>query len=419
MNHWIEKIQTVQWELDRLPVTYLQRKGFKGWKAYLTCSYGSMIRQIQKQNQALLLPDGSAHFLEHRLFDIEGTDASTLFSKLGAEANAYTSRRVMGFYFSTINHPIEALQILNDLVLNIRTFNPKAIETEKKIIESEMMMYEDDPFSKGYQRLLEQLFWVHPVRINIVGSTISIALINQKLLESIHKTFFTPHRCKLFVCGPEDPSKFQLDCEKKLVCAKWNHAELPLVDVCYLEPFEVKKPFDQFSMPITKDLLFMGFKTKKNSLSLRDSLIGEMIGHILFGSISPFYDLLYSKELIDDSFYFSYDWDKDFGVLVLAGYTPDSSNLRKKIEKEIRSKTVTGISKEEFEIIKNYFIGSTYTMIDKPSDLMMHLTNLAWFNNQTWDDYIHEIKKLEVEDINRELKIFLDLDFSAVTLIHP
>lgn len=419
MTHWNEKIQLDQWDFNHLHIIYLQRKGFIGWKGYLSCAFGSMIRQIKKPNQSLLLPDGSAHFLEHRLFDLDGTDATKLFSKLGADANAFTSKRMMGFYFSTINHHFEALQILTDMALNVRKFDSNAVENEKNIIKSEIMMYEDEPFSRGYQQLLEQLYWIHPVRINIAGTPNSISLINNNLLETIHSTFFTPYHSKLLICGPENPFQFRIEFEKKLNYSQWNQSNETIDFVNYLEPLEVKNKFSEIIMPVTKDLFLIGFKTKKNSISLRDSLIGEIICHILFGSISPFYDLLYSQGLIDDSFYFSYDWDKDFGLIVLAGYTPHSSVLRKKIEKEIKNKIAVGIAKEEFEIIKHYFIGSTYTLIDKPGELMMHLTNLSWLNNSSWADYINEIRNLEAEDINKEMNNFLDLNYASVTLIHP
>jgi len=378
--------------------------------AYLSCSFGSVIEGF---------PDGSAHFLEHRLFDFNGIDGTELFSQLGADVNAFTARRIIGFYFSTMKNHLKSIQLLTDLVLQKRYFDEKAIENEKKIIESEIMMVEDDPFAKGYQLLLEQLFWVHPVRLKIAGTKESISSINKNMLSKIHKKYFTPQSCKLIICGTEKPQKFLDKLSDNLDATNWNPSQLVKNPYYRKEPLEVKTREYDFKMPISKDLFFIGFKTKKKKLTLLDSLIGEFISHVIFGSISSFTDHLYSKCLIDDSFYFSYDWDVDYGYLLVAGFSSFSSNLRVQIEKEIKNRIDKGISKNEFDIIQHYFLGSTYIMIDKPGELMMHLTNLAWTQNKKWEDYLDSIQTLNFTLINKELKNFIDLNYSAVTLIRP
>lgn len=410
MNHWEKKIANRKETVNHLEMNYLQRKGFSNWMAYLSCSFGSMVPGY---------PDGSAHFLEHRLFDFNGVDGTELFSKLGADVNAFTARRIMGFYFSTLNHPYESIQLLTNLALETREFSTKAIENEKKIIENEINMVEDDPFGKGYQQLLEQMYWDHPVRLKIAGTKESIHKINKKILTTIHRNYFNPMTCKMIISGTDSPDQFFTRVSKILDFSQWNPPN-PLEQTLFLdEPLAVKTPFFEFNRPVSKDLVFIGFKTTKKKFNLTDSLVGEFLSHIIFGSISSFTDQLYSMNYIDDSFYFSYDWDIDYGYLMLAGYTSDTNQLRKLMEKEIKKRLVKGVSQEEFDIIQHYFLGSTYIMIDKPGELMMHLTNLSWTQNQKWEDYLQAVKNLSVDLINREIKHFIDLDYSAVTVIHP
>ena len=391
-------------------VTYLHRKEFRTWMAYLSCSFGSFEPGF---------PEGSAHFLEHRLFSIHGEEATALFSDLGADINAFTSRRVMGFYFSTLRNPYQCLQLLIDLVLEQREFDIEAIENERKIIESEILMVEDEPFTMGYQNLLEQLYWDHPIRVKIAGTKDSILKVNSKILKQIHTTFFTPSSCRLFVCGDEEPEDFLSNLNKKVKNNHWNPLNIIKPTYFYDEPMTIKTNFSELKIPISKDLFFMGIKTRKKQFHLIDSLIGEFICHILFGSISSFIDYLYEKKLIDDTFYFSYDMDLDFGYLILSGYTSASTKLKKEINDEINRRLKTGITQEEFDLIKNYYLSSSYMMIDKPNDLMMQIANLSWLENSTWEDYLVAIKKLDLEKINQELPLFLSLENSAVTLIHP
>jgi predicted Zn-dependent peptidase len=410
MNHWKNTIKIVDTTFQQLPVTYIQRKGFQSWMAYLSCSFGSVVPGF---------PDGSAHFLEHRLFDLNGQEATGLFSSLGADVNAFTSRKIMGFYFSTLHSPFESIQLLIDLVLKKRTFDAKSIKNEKKIIESEIMMVEDDPYAKGYQQLIEQLYWEHPIRTRIAGTKESIRAINSSVLSKIHSTYFNPQTCQLIICGGQEPDIFFNIFHQQISSTNWNLPKEIEPYRFFKEPMEIKTNYFEMKMPVSKDLFLIGFKTKKKELTLTDSLIGEFIGHILFGSISPFIDMLYTKKYIDDTFYFSYDWDIDFGYLVLSSYTPSSLQLRGRIEKEIRSRLKKGINAEEFEIIKHYFLGSSYMLIDKPSDLIMHLSNLSWLNHQSWEDYINAIKELTVEKLNQEINNFIDLNYSAITLVRP
>lgn len=410
MNHWKKNVRIVQTSFHGLSITYLQRMGFQSWMAYLSCSFGSVVSGF---------PEGSAHFLEHRLFDIDGQDVTSVFSSYGSDVNAFTSRRIMGFYFSTLQSPYMSIQLLLDLVLKKRQFSAQSIRNEKKIIESEIMMVEDDPFAKAYQQLIEQMYWEHPIRIRIAGTKESIKEIDKTILSKIHSTYFNPYTCKLIICGPEEPDQFFSTYQQKITNDNWNLPKDVDFPYFFLEPENVKLKFSDMKLPVTKDLLLLGIKTKKKEFNLTDSIIGEFLGHIIFGSTSSFVDMLYGKKLIDDTFYFSYDWDIDYGYLIVSGYTPSSDSLKKQIEKEIKRRLDVGIHEEEFEIIQRYFLGSSYMLIDKPSDLMMHLTNLAWLNHHSWEDYTHAIQALTLEKVNQEMGNFIDLTFSAITLIHP
>ncbi|MDR0913630.1 MAG: insulinase family protein [Oscillospiraceae bacterium] len=62
------------------------------------------------------VPDGIAHFLEHKLFESEEQDAFERFAKTGANANAYTSFDKTCYLFSTSEKLKENLQILLDFV---------------------------------------------------------------------------------------------------------------------------------------------------------------------------------------------------------------------------------------------------------------------------------------------------------------
>lgn len=76
-----------------LDVYVLPKEGFNKTYAVFTTKYGSIDNQfvpLGKQDM-VRVPDGIAHFLEHKLFEKADGDVFQQFSKQGASANAFTS----------------------------------------------------------------------------------------------------------------------------------------------------------------------------------------------------------------------------------------------------------------------------------------------------------------------------------------
>jgi predicted Zn-dependent peptidase len=69
--------------------------------AIFATEYGSVDNCFfcQENGKYIKVPEGIAHFLEHKMFDNEdGTNIDDVFSKLGADPNAYTSWEETGYF---------------------------------------------------------------------------------------------------------------------------------------------------------------------------------------------------------------------------------------------------------------------------------------------------------------------------------
>ena len=87
--------------------------------AIFATRYGAVDNKFKtnKDNDFTVVPDGIAHFLEHKLFECEGgIDAFELFAKTGASANAYTSNTMTAYIFSCVENFYDSLEILLDFV---------------------------------------------------------------------------------------------------------------------------------------------------------------------------------------------------------------------------------------------------------------------------------------------------------------
>ena len=67
-------------------------KSFPTQEAFLSCDFGAADTVFFENGELFTLPAGTAHFLEHKMFEqADGSDSFAEFDTLGGNANAYTS----------------------------------------------------------------------------------------------------------------------------------------------------------------------------------------------------------------------------------------------------------------------------------------------------------------------------------------
>lgn len=191
-----------------LDVYILPKKGFNKTYATFTTNYGSVDNQFVPLGKTEMkrVPDGIAHFLEHKLFEKEDGDVFQQFSKQGASANAFTTFTRTAYLFSSTDNVEKNLETLIDFVQS-PYFSDKTVEKEKGIIGQEIRMYDDNPDWRVYFGAIESMYHNHPVKIDIAGTVESIAQITKELLYECYETFYHPSNMLLFVVGPVDEQK--------------------------------------------------------------------------------------------------------------------------------------------------------------------------------------------------------------------
>ena len=119
-----------------------------------------------RDGEKICFPQGTAHFIEHKLFQQEWGDAFARFTQNGASANAFTDGDRTVYYFTCSDKFTENLRLLLDFVQK-PYFTKEDTERERDIIVSEITMYEDDPMWVGYYQMLECMYGKHPIRNRI------------------------------------------------------------------------------------------------------------------------------------------------------------------------------------------------------------------------------------------------------------
>ena len=186
-----------------LLVRIVKKPGFSKAHAFLAVNYGSMDTKFEKNHVQYSSPQGVAHYLEHKMFDMPEGNIMQLFSKYGGNPNAFTSYDITAYYVECTSHFRENLELLLQYV-STPYFTQESVEKERGIIAQEIKMYEDNPDSRLYENLFAALYTHHPIRHSIAGTVKSIGEITAQTLYDCYHGFYIPQNMMLCVVGDVD-----------------------------------------------------------------------------------------------------------------------------------------------------------------------------------------------------------------------
>ncbi len=340
----------------------LPRPGYQKKYAIFSTRFGSIDNKfrIAPEQEFTDLPDGVAHFLEHKLFEDEGGNVFDRFAALGASANAYTSFTQTTYLFSCTERFDENFKVLLDFVQE-PFFTEQTVQKEQGIIGQEIKMYEDHPHWRVFFNLLESLYQAHPVRNDIAGTIESISRITPELLYRCYNTFYHPSNMAVFVVGDLDPQQVYNLTEANIGAR--NYIPLgPIVRSFPAEPPEVLKRRAEQQLVVSEPIVFLGFKditveNLKGRDLMRREILMELLLDILFGTSEKLYNDLYRDDLIDENFGAEYTAESNYGYVMIGGETKDPDRLCERIMGAIDALKKKGIDQEQFERHRRKMLG--------------------------------------------------------------
>ena len=346
-----------------LRVTVVKKPGFTRKLAYFMTNYGSIYTNYEFEGKTYRVPDGVAHFLEHKMFDLPGRDVSAEFAALGASTNAFTSFDLTAYYFSCTAHFEESLKLLLEFV-STPYFTKESVEKEWGIIDQEIGMYADTPDSQEYEHLMAALYQRHPVRVPILGSSASLREITPEILYTTHRAFYTPGNMMLCVVGDVDPETVErialsvLPGEKQSVGVR-----LPMPEE------EMDRPVEPVTekMDIAMPSFTLGFRCEpqhSGEAVFRQEVVGDLAAEALFGESSALYLRLYEQGLIDSSFGGGFEDMDGVATLVCGGDSDEPEAVRDAILEEAERLTREGVDEETFQRIKRGAMGRRIRELD-------------------------------------------------------
>ncbi len=390
-----------------LTVHLIPKPGFKQVFSTFTTKYGSINRQfrVNSDSDITTVPDGIAHFLEHKMFEEEDGDVFTDFAVHGASANAFTSFDQTTYLFSCTDDVEQNTKTLLDFVQR-PYFTTENVEKEKGIIGQEIRMYDDNPDWRGFFGLLRAMYENHPVRIDIAGTIDSIAKITKDMLYQCYKTFYHPSNMIYVAVGGFDPVRL-LEVIKQNQAVK-SFEKAPEIVLQYPEePGTAHEPKTIIQLGVAQPRCLIGWKDatwgKASTDLLRQELLTGLILDTLFGRSSTLYDELIESQLIDQQFSWEYEISPAFGYSMVGGNTTDYDKLVAHIEQELSQVMQSGINLDDFERSRKKAIGRFMSGLDQTSYIGRSFTSYA-LKDADFFKTVDILESLKIEDANERLR---------------
>ena len=369
-----------------------------------------------KTKQEVKIPDGVAHFLEHKMFEqANGTNSLDVLSSIGVDPNAYTTNDYTTYLYECNDHFYEALDEFMNYVQN-PYYTDENVEKEKGIISQEIKMYDDHPFWQVYMNAMECLYKKNPIKIDIAGTVESISEINKDTLYTCYNTFYTPSNMLMVVSGDFEPDKLINEIKKRLI-KKESFTDIKRIYP--EEPVEVNKKQKAVKMDVNNPLFVIAFKDKvlenKEEL-IKKHIAIEILLYMLIGKSSKLYQKLYKDGLIISQPDLDYEFSKQYAHITISGQSNNPEKLTEEFKKELKDLKENGIDEKIFNRIKKKIYGNYVMEFNDVSDIAKMFMG-DYFKGINSFDYLENHKQVAKEYTEEILKEVFDENKMILSIV--
>ena len=363
--------------------------------------------------------NGISHFVEHMLF--KGTRSRSAqhiareMDSIGGNLDAFTGKETICFNVKSLSdHVPIALDVLSDLVLN-PVFADNDIERERGVILEEIKIDEDNPDVLVHE-LFTQSFWNnHPLGWPILGTTETVARLDQKSLFDYHGDRFHAGNIVFSAAGNLDHDQFA-----EAVAAKFSGLasgatlhELGAPDASAKIVLRNKRSLEQVQIclgvpapPITDD--------NRYATLILNTVLGGGMSSRLFQTIREERGMAYS-------IYSDLSPYRDTGTLCVYAGTSASKALEvvDLILGEFRKLKQDPLAAEELTRAKDQVKGNILLGLESSNSRMANLARqeMYFHNFMTVDEVIARIEEVEAGQVQAMAQKLFDPTRVAVTLL--
>ena len=352
-------------------------------------------------NEEVFIPDGVAHYLEHKMFEQEnGKNSLDVLMALGLDANAYTTNDHTAYLFECTDNFYEGLDELMDYVQH-PYFTDENVEKERGIIGQEIKMYDDEPGWKLYMNALDCLYKENPVKIDIAGSIESISKIDKDVLYKCYNTFYHPSNMVLAVCGDFNPEDILKEIKSRLIPKK-EQGDIKRI----YSPKEnsINKKYKEAIMEVSNPIYMIGFKDNnlEEKEMVKKHIAVEILLNMMVGKSSELYKTLYENGTIMSSPDMDYEFTNQYAHVLISGQSKDPEKVKEKLQEVIKNMKQNGIEENHFKRIKKKVYGDYIIEYNSVADIA-RMFMADYFKGINSFDYIEKYDEITLEYVNEVL----------------
>lgn len=394
---YIEKLK------NGLTIMIIPKEGMQKKYMIWGTKYGSNESSfiVPGEEEITNVPNGVAHFLEHKLFEQEnGTNSLDVLTALGVEANAYTTNDHTAYLFESTDNFYEAMDELMDYVQH-PYFTDENVEKEKGIIGQEIMMYDDYPEWRVYLNAMNAMYHKNPVKIDITGTIETINKIDKEILYKCYNTFYNPSNMTMVLCGDFKPEEILEEVKKRLIDTK---ASGEIKRIYPEEPEEIVQEKIEQKLEVSQPLYVIGIKDKVQCEDMVKKHIAiEILLNLLIGRSSDLYKKLYNNGIIYAQPSLEYEFSKIYAHVMITGQANEPETVYENFKETVERFKKEGIPEEDFNRIKKMIYGG---YVKEYNDVVnvarMFLADS--FKGINSFEYLEEMKGITVEYLEQILK---------------
>lgn len=412
---YVEKLE------NGLTVMIMPKKNIQKKYMIWATNFGSIDNKFIAPNdkEETNIPDGVAHFLEHKMFEQQnGTNSLDTLTALGVNANAYTTTDHTCYLFECTDNFYPAMDELMDYVQN-PYFTDQNVEKEKGIIGQEIQMYDDYPSWAVYMNAMKCMYKNNPIIIDIAGSIESISKIDKEVLYKCYNTFYHPSNMVMCFAGDFEPETLIEEVKKRLKPTE-KHGEIKRIYP--EEPEQIVKKENTQNMEVSMPIFVIGIKDvidNKNCTSssiVKKHIAIEILLNMLIGKSSKLYKELYEAELITGEPYLDYEFSKQYAHVSITGQSNNPKKVLEKFEAEIKQMKENDIDLAHFQRVKNMIYGNYVKEYDDVAEICRMFVG-DYMKGINSFEYIEEYEQVTPEYTKQVLEEVFKEDKTVLSIV--
>lgn len=369
---------------------------------------------------------GISHVLEHMVFKgtknyAKGQIAASI-EELGGYLNAATS---FDYTVYIADLPADAwktgLSVLRDQAF-FATIDPKELESEKKVIISELERGEDSPFGLLFKKLQQQTMKGTTYAWPIIGYRDTINSFTSEDIKNYIKKHYQPQQMLLVVCG---------DIDEKAVLAEAEKLYGSLENTAMVTP---PSPVDINTLDVTgPNVQVVKGKWNKVYLGISFPIPGfddvnttgiDVLAQLMGGDkTSPFYrKYQYEKQLVDSISASAYSFERAGLIYITAVLDEDKVNeFWNELMNDLRTLKASEFKDEDLTRVRVNLEDSLFRSKETLSGLTSKLGMFEFFfgGEQGEKNYLDEVENVNREQLQNLIDTYIRPDRLQATILAP